>query len=263
MQTAFDTGGPSRMTSTGLLDKVARRLARRLHRRPGLLRNPAPMVTFTFDDVPRSACLEGRRRLEQFGVHGTFYVCGGLTAAQGDEPMHTRADLVSLLRDGHEIGCHGFGHVDYQAVDIERVREDLDHNRRFLLDLGLPADGLSFAYPFGCISPRVKREVAARYASARGVVGGPQVGEVDLGVLASVPLYSAALDTAQVSAMVEHNARVGGWLIFFTHGVEPDPRSHGCEPALLDHAVRSALDTGSRVLPMREALAQVVEPLAA
>lgn len=251
------------MTSTGLLAKVERRLAQRLHRRPGQLRNPKPIVTFTFDDVPRSACMEGRRRLEQFGVLGTFYVCGGLTAVQGDEPMHTRPDLVSLLRDGHEIGCHGFGHVDYQAVDIGRVREDLDRNRRFLLELGVPAERLSFAYPFGCVSPRVKREVAALYASARGVVGSSQVGEVDLGVLASVPLYTATLDARRVSALVEHNARVGGWLIFFTHGVEPDPRSHGCDPALLDHAIRSARDTGSQVLPMRDALAHVVESPAA
>ena len=34
------------------------------------------MVTFTFDDVPVSACELGAGILESFGARGTFYVAG-------------------------------------------------------------------------------------------------------------------------------------------------------------------------------------------
>ena len=45
-----------------------------------------PMVTFTFDDVPASACEIGARILEQHGERGTFYVaaqaCGKVNSGR-------------------------------------------------------------------------------------------------------------------------------------------------------------------------------------
>lgn len=263
MEAAVDGEGPGPTVSSGLVAKIERRLARGLHRRRARLRNTAPIVTFTFDDVPRSACTGGRGLLERHAAQGTFYVCGGFTDAFRTQQMHSRDDLASLQRDGHEIACHGFGHLDYQAVDLARVREDMRRNRQFLGELGVPAEGLSFAYPFGCVSPGVKREAGEHYASARGVVGGSQVGHVDLNLLQSVPLYSSTIGEAGVTALIEGNARAGGWLIFFTHGVEPDPLPHGCEPSLLDHALRCAIASGSQVLPMRAVLSRCVLPAAA
>ena len=36
------------------------------------------MVSFTFDDVPKSAATVGAPMLEEYGARGTFYVAGGL-----------------------------------------------------------------------------------------------------------------------------------------------------------------------------------------
>jgi len=244
------------MTSVGLWSKFERRLARLLGRRMVPLANKRPIVSFTFDDVPRSACVEGADILERHGALGTFYICGGWTTRDGGSRMHSIADLRRLLLSGHEIGCHGFAHPDYQAIGAAGAIEDMRRNLKFLEDLGVSADGLNFAYPFGCVSPRLKRAAGARYASARGVVPRNQIGRADLNCLDSVPLYSSTTGKAEVSAMIESNAKTGGWLIFFTHDVQQDPGLHGCTPSLLEDAVRCALSTGSGVLSIRDAITE-------
>ena len=42
------------------------------------LNNATPMVSFTFDDIPKSAATTGAGILEDHGARGTFYVSGGL-----------------------------------------------------------------------------------------------------------------------------------------------------------------------------------------
>ena len=39
------------------------------------------MVSFTFDDLPKSAVTTGAGMLEAHGARGTFYVSGGLVGA--------------------------------------------------------------------------------------------------------------------------------------------------------------------------------------
>lgn len=260
MTGAMDPHPEGRMTSTGLVARAWRRAARIMHRRLATLRNARPIVTFTFDDVPRSACREGAQVMEQHGARGTFYVCGGLTGKPRERRAHSLEDLVAVARSGHEIGCHGFQHVDYQSIGIDRVRADLNRNQRFLEDAGLTTERMSFAYPFGCIDPRIKREIGRRYASARGVVGGSQVGTIDLNLLRATPLYSSRLDERSVAELIDGNADAGGWLIFFTHEVEPTPGTYGCTPDLLMQAVRRAVATGSEVRPVTEVLAMAVTP---
>ena len=58
--------------------KVRRTLADRLHRRPVKLELPAPIVSFTFDDAPKSAFDTGGKILREHGARGTFYVSLGL-----------------------------------------------------------------------------------------------------------------------------------------------------------------------------------------
>ena len=58
--------------------KVSHRLAMHLHVDRFRLRNATPMVSFTFDDLPKSAVTTGADLLEAHGARGTFYVSGGL-----------------------------------------------------------------------------------------------------------------------------------------------------------------------------------------
>jgi len=250
------------MFSSSVLAKLERRIARHVVKRPKALQLTAPVVTFSFDDVPQSACVMGRRLLERFDAHGTYYVCGGYTGTVREQPMHTLDDLHSLMDAGHELACHGYGHLDHQAQGSLRASQDMDRNRRFLQELGAIQGGeLNFAYPFGCVSAGIKRVVQGRYLSARGVVGGQHLGSADLNLLGAVPLYDATITPERVSALIEHNARAGGWLIFFTHGVLDRPAAYDCSPQLLAHALNVAQATGSQVRSVRSALgADAVAP---
>ena len=65
--------------------KVGHRLA--MHLRVDLfrLRNSTPMVSFTFDDLPKSAVTTGAGMLEAHGARGTFYVAGSLVGADAPD----------------------------------------------------------------------------------------------------------------------------------------------------------------------------------
>lgn len=240
--------------------KVERRLARHLAKRPLAMQNSRALVSFTFDDVPQSACLEGRDMLEQQGCRGTYYVCGGLTdTVSAGLPMHSRADLLNLLERGHEIGCHGYRHLDYQALTGDEIATDLARNRSFFTELGCQASIENFAYPYGCVSPSVKGVVGRRFNSARGVWRGLNVARTDLALLRAEPLYQHLWTLPALGEMIDQNAQRKGWLVFFTHGVVDQPNQFGCQPSLLDFAVRTALASGARVLPVNQALRQIVQ----
>jgi hypothetical protein len=49
-----------------------------LHRRSVSLENRGPIVSFSFEDFPRSAAANGAAVLERFGVRGTYYAAMGL-----------------------------------------------------------------------------------------------------------------------------------------------------------------------------------------
>ena len=243
------------MLSGGVVAKLERRLSRHMARRPGRLKLRSAAVSFTFDDVPQSACLRGRQLMESGAGAATYYVCGGYTGTVREVRMHTLADLRSLHAAGHEIACHGFGHHDMQALGPRLSALDMDRNLQYLQDQGL-ADGsaINFAYPFGCVSPALKREAARRYMSARGVTGGQHGADVDQDLIGAVPLYDAQLSRQAVTELIEANAAQGGWLVFFTHGVLEAPGAYDCSPSLLQHALSVTKATGCEILSVRAAL---------
>lgn len=246
------------MDFKSLRHKVERRLARHLAAKRVRMRNKSAVVSFTFDDVPQSACREGRDILERHGCRGTYYVCGGTTdtvSVRGK--MHSRGDLLSLLDRGHELGCHGYGHLDYQALTAEEIRADIFRNRAFFRELGCDASVLNFAYPFGCVSPAVKRLIGREFSSARGIRRDLNVLRADLALLNSPPLYQHLWKELSLAELIDRNARENGWLIFFTHGVVDQPDQFECTPSLLDFVVRKALASGARVVPVRQALQEI------
>jgi peptidoglycan-N-acetylglucosamine deacetylase len=67
--------------------------------------------------------------LQEEDVKSTFFVTGQIAA---DYP-----DIVrSLIISGHEVGSHGFGHCDYNALDRESAQRDIDRSLEVLRQLG-------------------------------------------------------------------------------------------------------------------------------
>ncbi len=239
---------------TNLVMRVSRKFAGLALRKTIKLEPGKRVVSFTFDDAPRSACLEGAAILERLGARGTFYIAGGLTdKVEENRPCHSADDLKALHQAGHELACHGFSHRRYDQASARDLTEELDRNAQFLQQFGVDPARLNFAYPFGAYSLGAKRVCGPRFVSSRITGDGLHKGNVDLSLLGSYRLYGETGLPAHWQAAIKETAR-GGWLIVNTHEVADDFGPYGCAPATLHDMARQALDTGCEVMTVQAAI---------
>ncbi|MBO9535760.1 polysaccharide deacetylase family protein [Herbaspirillum sp.] len=239
---------------TSIALRLSRLLARHACRNMLPLRGPAGVVSFTFDDVPASACEAGAAALERHGARGTFYAAGGLTdQLEEGKPCHSEAQLRRLLADGHEVGCHSYSHIRCDILGADRLNAELERNARFLENLGVDTRRLDFAYPFGAYALGAKQICNRRFRSSRITGGGPHYGEVDLNAIQTYRLYAETAAPSYEELLAQTAARKG-WLVLNTHDVENPPSRFGYTPENLEQAVKAALDAGCKVLPVGAAI---------
>lgn len=237
-----------RNVSTRWRRLTVNRLARRAFQLPG----SAAYVSFTFDDFPLTALTNGGRILRNHGVGGTYFVSFGLLG--GDSPsgrIASTTDLKDLLRDGHELGCHTFSHVDGAVATAAEFERSIEANRDGLAASGLDARFDVFAYPLDGPAIATKQVAGSRFLGCRG--GGQTFnhGVVDLSLLKAYFLDARNRDAVdEVVALLERNAAAKGWLIFATHDVDTEPSRYGCTSTFFDTVVRLAAESGARMLPM-------------
>jgi peptidoglycan/xylan/chitin deacetylase (PgdA/CDA1 family) len=243
---------------TGLLSRAAKaaqvRLARNVKRNAHDSRLTEPVVSFTFDDFPRSALTEGGRILRERGWAGTYFAAGGFCGRRlGGLDYFDRDDLVRAAEEGHEIGCHTFGHLRLPATARDAVDEDLARNAAFIGKV-LPEHRLSsFAYPFGDVDLGRKGQIARRFPICRGIWPGVNAGRMDFAQLKAVPLERRSLDQLDVDAWLDRAEAARGWLIFFTHDVSDDPSAFGCLRRTFEAVADAVARRGLKVLPVRNA----------
>lgn len=232
-----------------LAAKLARISARWIARQVVSLRSNDPLISITFDDFPRSALDNGGRLLEAEGGAGTFYAAFGLAGTDTPVgPVGRLADLAACVDRGHEIACHSYDHLDCFVATAQQIDESLARNQAIARELGV-ASFKHFAYPFGRYSATAKRIAMRRYVSARGITPGVNRGNIDLGLLKSVALYSH-LDRRRWAPYFAALQSRGGWLIFYTHDVSSSPSPYGCTPEDLNFVIRRAKEIGATVLPV-------------
>ena len=240
--------------NTALL-KTQRWLATKVLRNDLVLARETGVVSFSFDDAPRSACDTGRHILERRGCRGTWYIAGGLTdKLEQGRPCHSVRDIQNLVQSGHHIGCHTFTHRPCTQMDRAEMGVEVKRNAEFLRQIGVPTDDLHFSFPLGAFDLGAKQVAAQNFCSSRITGGGVQVGRADLNGLRSERLYQKVMTLARLTSLVTEVALKRGWLIFYTHDVEDNPSQWGCTPILLDQAVQIALDMGCMVLPVDQAI---------
>ncbi|UTW55879.1 polysaccharide deacetylase family protein [Kordiimonas sp. SCSIO 12610] len=208
------------------------------------MKNKKPLVSFTFDDFPKSAATRGASILEKYGYAGTFYGCGGLLGHMHDDTLIvTEEDIKALHRGGHEIGCHTYGHIDCQRSPNELLSADLQKNKHFIEDL-TGSEISSFAYPFGKIDMSSRRTVSNYYKNARTVFPGLNAGKLCMHSLKSYSLYSNGFDLAAFEKIIKTAIDQNAWLIFYTHDVSETPAQFGCRPEEFEAIVRLINDSG-------------------
>lgn len=235
-----------------LTGKLRRRFTRLTHRRPAQLNLGRPTVSFTFDDIPASAAHAGAQLLEQHDARGTFYVCAGLFGQTGHMGRFAdAAEIGALIRQGHEVAGHTLNHVDCHRTSAANLDTDLDANDAALHALG--AAPLHFAYPYGEVSPRAKKQLGRRYASLRGVHKGLIREGDDRNQLPGVGIEGEDGE-AVARAWIDRAASENAWLILYTHDVREAPSAWGCTPAALERLIIHAGAVGCDIRTVGEVL---------
>lgn len=238
--------------------KVKRRLTqwRAVRRMPATPQQA--IVSFTFDDFPKSAMDTGADLLDRIGAKGTYYTCtgmAGMTNLLGE--MYRPDDLVQLASAGHEIAAHTHTHLDCARTENAVVQADIDDNLRVLSEHG-HTNVKHFAWPYGETQFRAKKDIATKVQTARGILPGINATGSDLMQLRSFELTPDDWTHNRAKQAIETAARKGGWVTIFTHDVRDNPSPFGLTSAAFKSVIKAARDSGADILTMGAAYDRVM-----
>lgn len=235
--------------------QLASLIGRHIRVRPARLAGHRPVASISFDDFPKSAWTEGGPVLARHGVHGTYYTGGGFCGRTVEGTRFYEAqDLTELAAAGHEIGCHGFAHQPVSELSPAELAQDAQRNRDFLKAFLKGEAPVSYAYPFGRVSPGAKQFQAPRFSSLRGTHEGVNAGRVDLAQLNVISLETRLWNKDRIEAAIHRALHDHGWLILYTHGVSDSPGAYDSSPQMLDWALGKVAAARIEILPVRDAL---------
>ncbi len=229
-------------------------VSRLFFRRLFPMRNRGPVVSFTFDDFPRSAVLVAGEILRENNARGTYYTSLGLMGQEGPVGrLFTLPDLQKAVADGHELGCHSYGHCDAWLTPPAVFERSVEENRQALGRLMPRGVFPTLSYPIACPRPGTKRRVSRRFVCCRS--GGQRANfrRVSATAVNAFFIEQARGDVDAMKRLIDANAADNGWLVLATHDVEAHPTRYGCTPDVFRTLVRHAAASGARLLPMAEA----------
>lgn len=239
----------------GLKGKLKRIAARMFAVTPLTFNRPKTLVSFSFDDFPKSAAEAGAEVLEDHGWRATYYASGGFAGGETHfGKMFDSGDLMRLHERGHEIACHTFNHPDASKLCVEASRQECRSNRAFLKAAGHDRDLKTFAFPYGETKPLTKRALLSEYAALRGVRPGINRTGSDRGLLNAVALDGGKKGLEAALDWIEKAKAQPGWLIFFGHDVRDTPSEWGCNRAFLQTVCDAVKSAGFDVAPMGQAI---------
>lgn len=205
-----------------------------------------PVVSFTFDDFPKSA-LNGADIVEKHGGRAGFYACTTLmkqrSPVMGD--MFDAETLAELRARGHEIGAHTHTHLDCARARLSKVERDIGENLVALQEAGHLETVSSFAFPYGETTYSAKRWVGDVFATGRGTLPGINVGECDRSQLRAVELGGSAMHRRRALAALKTAIDAKAWLFFFTHAVSAAPSEYSAPAELLEELAHRAVEAGA------------------
>ena len=212
------------------------------------------MISFTFDDFPRSALYTGGDIVQEQGLKATYYAALGLMNTDGPVGrLFSEQDLREVLDRGHELGCHTFDHCHAWNTHPKSFEDSVLKNRKALDQLLPGASFATLSYPLGVPRHQTKRRVEKYFLGCRGCTQKINSGNVDLNFLKAFFLEQSRSEAA-VKAIIDQNCRDGGWLILATHDVTDNPGRFGCTRRLFKEVVHHAAASGATILPVAAAL---------
>lgn len=239
------------LSKTALVNFYKRNISRALFQHTVAIDLPAPCISFSFDDFPQSAFRVGGAILKGYGLTGTYFASLGLL--NSDSPsgqICTREDLIEVVGQGHELGCHTFSHCHSWNTDASAFEQSIVRNQSALSEIIPSASFRSFAYPISSPRPSVKRACSKHFVCSRAGGQTFNSGTADLNQLSAYFLEKVKGDIDLIRDVIRRNKESNGWLIFATHDISPDPSPYGCTPDFFEEVVRCSAESGARILPI-------------
>lgn len=184
--------------------------------------DPQGVVTFTFDDAPKSVYQTAFPLLRRYNIPATLYV---ITDVVGTDHWYVTWDQIDKLsKAGWEIGDHTNTHPHLTQLNDADIISELNTSKQTLFQHGYQAS--SFAPPFGDYSDKVLSFIKARFQSNRKATNGSDEGfndsiHPDRYNLSAYELQDTTT-FSQAKERIDRAVRDGQWLIFFAHKVVKD-----------------------------------------
>ncbi len=247
---------PVFVPSKSLSSRIGRRLVKYRAQRMMPFNYDKSIVSFSFDDCPRSVMENALPVLEDRNWRGTIYAAMGLCGITNHLGLHmSRNDMSAVHEKGHHIDGHTFSHISARSVPLDIFLSDIEKNKAAFAEIGLPIPR-TFAYPYGEVSLEAKKALSEIYPLLRGIHSPNGQTALDLNQTASQRLYSGEDFKASLSA-VDRLKTSPAWLILFTHDVRESPSEYGCTPSEFKTIIQAVERSGAEVLPVAEALARL------
>jgi peptidoglycan/xylan/chitin deacetylase (PgdA/CDA1 family) len=202
---------------------------------------PPTIVSLTFDDGNADQYTNAFPLLQQYGMHGTFYIATGYT---GVNPGYmTLPQLQNLASAGNEIGGHTVLHPDLAQLSADEATREVCQSRNTLLNWGFQAT--DFAYPFasfnsateniaqqcGFNSARADSGLHSPYGCAACAVS-ETVPPADPYAVQAPTSIQSNWSLADIESLVTQAENGGGWMpIVFHHICDSNCDPYSVTPA--------------------------------
>lgn len=211
----------------------------------------ASIISFSFDDCPKSAITNGLPLVEAEGWRSTIFVATALCETTNHLGLHmSEADIIDVHSRNHEIADHTFSHLSANDANVKDFVADVERNQQALTKLGLPRSR-HFAYPYGHVSPALKRALSNKFQTLRGVVSSENPVQ-DGNLLNAMRVYSNdSIDLAL--SQIKEAKNTPQWLHLFTHDIRDTPSEFGCTIEDFKTIIAAVKDSALRVMTVDDA----------
>lgn len=184
--------------------------------------------------------------LEEYGVQGTFFI---ITEPLTRYPA-LRQMFLDIFNRGHELGSQTVTHPRLSGANIDLIWSELTESKLFIEELtGAPC--ITYAAPYGDLTPNIIEVAQELYISARGVnIGINEIAEGNIWNLKTAPrptpwdagvTWTNEQYLANLRQYVEDLLTVNGWGIEMWHNLTNDPNEPSSGPAVNETVFRTFL----------------------
>jgi len=219
------------------------------------------IISFSFDDVPRSALINGVPLLDKYEIKSSFYVSAGLSEEQANnkETAYLNSDdIISLHNAGHHIACHTYSHYMLKNGNANELAADAKKNVDRLQSMLGSTPIEHFSYPFGQVNLKEKKLLAKSYNTMRSSRPGINKSLADMFLLRAISIYNPHFDTQVLTNVIQKTEQAGGWLVFYTHGVEENPDDFSCTPEQFKWILQACVKSSAEILPVDLAYKKII-----